>query len=218
MSEARGEYNELITVPEWVTEMIAEAEKAGVFETGIEWTNRKKSKWAAVNTSVYGYNSSGLAVIQVRKSESTKWGVDVKKQYFLLGHNENGSLFSHPVESPCAAAAKRSAAELVDYVLAKKVWGVTVSQLAKIQRHGDVGFLPEKLPTNAQKIGSKFQARDSHLINADAVYSDGENVYAQNPHASHTRGQHGDLTLIGIYRVIVGARARVWNFLRPIAD
>ena len=96
----------------------AKVDEHGSWDFGID-SNRKRSRWTALNWDLYGFGNdlhSGklLIVIQIRRS-STERGryVNVRKNYFLVGTNEDDSTFAHPVESVVVHAAIRKGKDVI---------------------------------------------------------------------------------------------------------
>jgi hypothetical protein len=144
----RDSYDAITNPPAFALDMLIQAEKAGCWETGIETTNQKKKFWAAINTSIYGFDEEqDLVVVQVRKAESHKYGVQVHKNWFLLGHLETGAIFAHSIETPIRSKlAKENAQYCVDYALSK-IWNCHIDDLKGIVRQGDVALIPiRRLP------------------------------------------------------------------------
>lgn len=213
----RGEYNQLLTKPEWVVQLCNELEQVGAWETGIVSTsNRSRTRYngTAVNVDAYGYDErQKLAVFQVRETVfSSKRFNRTHKNYFLCGYNENGNAFAHAIDSvarydgtPEATVAKALC----------KVWQCTEKQLASIVRNGDVAFIPQ--PNTWFKehvpVASKVLLAESHLVEGN-IFESGDKLYVRG-HASiaHTKGQHPSVAVEkGVYRLQVGYRAETWSF------
>lgn len=152
----RGRFNEIESYPEWVKKLVDSCERAGVYERGIE-SDRKK-RGSAINVDCYGYDESqGVAVIQVRECIFRPGRFNkVRKDYYLIGHTEQGNPFAHPIDSPCRSKKiqDESAEATVRRVLAG-IWQCDESDLADIVRQGDVAFVPARLPRSA-KLLAKF--------------------------------------------------------------
>lgn len=201
---------------------VADAEKVdehGGWDFGIQQLTRSRSR--ALNWDLYGYghdiHSGGLlAVIQVREwTEGKRWNT-VRKSYFLLGENEDGSVFAHTVShAPIFAAIKAGR----DVVLSVQNW-IFGGDYAGMVRQGDLALLPMK----SRPAGTKGQLRrvalleDSHELRASQIADVDGRIYARNPQMRHIPGTHPDVSGDGWFRVVVGQRASAWNFARPTID
>lgn len=201
---------------------VADADKIdehGGWDFGIEKVTRNRSR--ALNWDLYGYGNdthSGnlLAVIQVREwTEGKRWNT-VRKSYFLIGENEDGTAFAHPVShAPIFAAIKAGR----DVVLAVQNW-IFGGDYAGMVRHGDLALLPmAKRPG-----GTKGQLRkvavleESHELRAAQIAQVDGRIYAKNPTLTHIPGTHPPVNGSGWFRVVIGQRASAWNFAQPTID
>lgn len=215
----RGRYHELNDYPAWVSEMINEAEKAGSFQRGI--VSDKKQRGTSINVDVFGYDEeSHLAVVQVRRCifRPRRYNT-VHKNYFLIGRNENGNVFTHPVESPCRSPkALTSAKSTVDFVLSK-IWQCEVEDLPKIIRQGDVAFVPDVLPKDCERVTEPFVVlRNSHRLTGE-IFKRHNTFYIKKGVMKHTKGQHADIRARDmVYRVQEGVRANVYDFTLAVGD
>lgn len=216
----RNDFNALVTFPTWVKDLCKEAEANGCWTTGIASDKRKRG--TAINCDVYGYcETRKLAVVQIRQAifrpgRFTK----VRKDYYLIGRNEDGSFFAHSVDSPARSKTAMTTPEAcVNHVLAK-IWDCKEADLDDIIRQGDVAFIPVyKIPETAQPVETPVVLRNSHKLTGD-VWKDG-NIYYTRRGAKlvHTKNQHAQVRAkAGYYRVQEGRRAEVWGFSAPTAD
>jgi hypothetical protein len=225
----RNDFNALLHVPPWVSTLVHDAEKAGTYTTGIA-SNRRGTRGTAINVDVYGYDpAQHLAVVQVRECQFRTGRYNkVRKDYYLLGYVEDGSVFSHPVETPARSRRALATPEAcVAYVLAQ-IWDCTMEDLPEIRRQGDIAFVPARLPAEARPLVQQtITLRDTHVITAHAIWEhrwghkQGMATYyvARKARAIHTKGEHAPVQVRhGIFRVQPGIRAKVWGFTAPIGD
>lgn len=208
-----------------VDELNGPVDEHGAWQTGI--ASDKKRRGSAVNVDLYGvatWRRRAYAVVQVREStfHPTRY-TRVRKDYYLVGRNENGTSFAHPVSyAPVRAAVRRNPDDLAAPVLAAMawVWGCTVDQLRAVERNGDTALVPvSRLPRDVQSLGSgRARVVDSHVVEASEIATDGETVYARGARLYHGRGQHPEVRHDGWARVVIGRRERTWGFTSPTAD
>jgi hypothetical protein len=191
----------------------------GGWDFGIQKLTRRRSR--ALNWDLYGYGydvHSGnlLAVIQVREwTEGSRWN-SVRKSYFLIGHNEDGSAFAHPVgHAPIHAAIKAGR----DVVEAVQNW-IFGGDYRNMIRHGDLVIVPmSKRPAGTKgQLRRKAILQESHEVVAAQIAQVEDRIYARNPHLRHIPGVHPDVEAQGWCRIIVGKRATAWNFAAPTID
>lgn len=216
---ARNDWNAILETPAWVKTLIHEAEKAGTYTTGIE--SDKKQRGSSINVDCYGYNEAeGLAVIQVRQCIFHPRRFNkVRKDYYLIGHTENGNVFAHPVETPARSKwALASPENTVAFVLSR-IWDCPADELHLIVRQGDIAFVPAVLPKNAVESGNSIVLRDTHKITGKIFKAPDGTLYCERARAKHLKGQHAPVTVKGnYYRIQAGIRASVWGFTRPTQD
>lgn len=219
---SRGNFNEINSSPEFVQTLIREAEAAGAYTTGIE--SDKKQRGSSINVDCYGYDAAqGLAVIQVRQCifRPNRFN-KVRKDYYLIGHTEQGNVFAHPVETPARSKRAMSSAEAcVRFVLAK-IWNCPEEDLSEIVRQGDVAFIPvSRIPEGAELLAeTEITIRDTHKIAAKQIYKLGSSYFVgRDAKAVHTKNQHKPVKVkYGFFRVQAGVRSTVWGFTRPMGD
>lgn len=217
----RDRYNALNHTPEWVTKLVDEAEAAGVFSRGIQ--SDKRGRGTAVNVECFGYDEAqGLAVIQVRECQFRPDRFSrVRKDYYLLGHTEQGAVFAHAVDSP--ARSKRALASpqaTVSFVLSR-IWDCAEKELPHIIRQGDIALIPTRLPKSAVRLDeTETILRETHRLRAERLYRDSNTLYAyRRVSLVHLRKQHATVQVYsGVYRVQEGNRAQTWSFSAPSAD
>jgi len=189
------------------------------WEFGIDSDGKN---WEALNWDVYGYAKdihSGrmLAVIQVRKSRGTKWGINVKKSYFLLGRNEDNTTFAHAVESKTVHSAIK-ANRCVIKAVQKWIFGIDYD---RVIRQGDMAIVPLKASRHIDDIPvsekSEIMLQDSHRLEADEFRINGS-LYAKNPRMYHLPQTHPEINGDGWCKISVGKRGKYYNFAPPTAD
>ena len=198
----------------------AKVDEHGSWDFGID-SNRKRSRWTALNWDLYGFGNdlhSGklLIVIQIRRS-STERGryVNVRKNYFLVGTNEDDSTFAHPVESVVVHAAIRKGK---DVILAVQDW-IFGGDYAGMLRQGDLALIPmRRRPAKDSRIAKRTMTIEgSHELKASSIWHNG-GLYAKDPTLTHTPGTHPVVAAQGIYKIVVGNRANFWQFAAPTVN
>lgn len=227
----RGNYGEIIMrsldseLRSQVEKLVSDAQNAakidehGNWDFGIQNTNRKGTRWSALNWDLYGVGNdthSGklLVVIQIRQSHNTKYGVNVRKNYFLLGTNEDDSTFAHSVSSNVIHAAIRTGK---DVCLSVQNW-IFDGDYARMIRQGDLALLPmTKRPSAPTAPRKRMFLQESHELVGTAIRQNG-NLYVKNPTMYHIPGTHPPISGEGWYKVIVGNRSEFWKFAVPTID
>jgi len=222
----RGHFGQLLSHPSWVGAILKDLDGVA-WETGIE--SDKKQRGESVNVDVYSYDEArGLAVVQVRWCRFRPGRYNkVRKDYYLIGRNENSQAFAHPVDS--VARSKSALASIQGGVIfaLTHIWDCTEVQLYKIIRNGDVALIPLS-SRDENRIsphwelweGTKVLIAESHLVEAPQFYSSksGELYARGRVTIRHLKGQHPTVTGEGLWRVQHGVRADTWGFSRPTAD
>lgn len=188
----------------------------GSWEFGINTDRRGRGE--ALNWDLYAVSDdvhSGrlLVVVQVRKAYIGKRFTNVRKSYFLLGTNEDETVFAHPVSSAVLHAAIRAGR---DPIQAVQNW-MFGGDYARMIRQGDLALLPVSRAVGERTTRRKLELEGSHILTASAIRANGH-IYAKNPTLVHIPGTHPMISGDGWYRVIVGKRAPFWPFAAPTAD
>lgn len=191
----------------------------GNWDFGLEFD--EKGRGSALNWDLYAvgrdlHSKRTLAVIQIRQFERRhkNWYPSIKKSYFLLGRNEDDTVFAHPVESRVIHNAIKRNDDVVQAVQ-KWIFGADYN---KVVRQGDVALVPMSRRPNAPTAASNtVLLQDSHELVADAILENG-NLYALNPSITHLPGTHPHFDLSGWYKVIPGKRADFYKFAAPTID
>lgn len=209
----------LTQVRELVAAAGSNADEHGSWDFGYDFD--RKGRGQALNWDLYAigndiHDGRLLIVIQVRQYiKRTRNGYgNVRKNYFLLGTNEDGSAFAHPVPATVVRAAINAER---DACLACQNW-IFGGDYCRMIRHGDLALIPLAKTPGAPKIEeTRIVLADSHELTAKAIRRNGH-VYALDPVLVHTPGTHPTVTATGWHRVVIGERARFWSFAAPTAD
>lgn len=232
----RGSYNEVIlssltkSARKQVENLVYAASNAekvdehGSWDFGCDFDG--KGRGYATNWDSYGisrdyHSKRTLIVIQVRQyiKRRKNYFPEIKKSYFLIGRNEDDTVFAHPVEPRVVQAAARAGKDVVRAVQ-NWIFGVDYT---RIIRQGDVCLIPLKskaILSKAETISNQFTMQDSHLLKADeAVMNGGNNIYAKNVNLYHLPKTHPNFeNLSGWYKVVVGRRGNFYDFAAPTID
>lgn len=218
-SAARNDWNAIKESPEWARNLIWEAEKAGVYTTGIE--SDKKQRGSSINVDLYGYDKAqGLIVVQVRQCifHPRRYN-QVRKDYYLIGHTESGNVFAHPVDTPARSKKALETPENTVAFVLSRIWDCPADELHLIVRQGDVAFVPSTLPKNAVESGNSVILRETHKITGKIFKTPDGTLYCERARIKHLKGQHAPVSVKGnYYRIQAGIRASVWGFTRPMGD
>jgi hypothetical protein len=206
-----------------LVEAAAEAAKVdehGNWEFGITSLNRRGTRWAALNWDLYGYGTDAhsgapLAVIQVRQSLAGRRWTRVRKNYYLLGTNEDGTAFAHPVSAMCVHAAIRAGQDVVRRVQ-DWIFGCDYGQ---VRRQGDIALIPLRRACGERTPLQTLLLEDSHALEASEIrFGAGGVVYAKDPRLTHLPGAHPTVAATGWHKVVSGRRASFWTFAAPTVD
>ncbi len=183
----------------------------------------KKGRGQAINWDLYGigydcHSGRLLVIVQIRQYEKRhkNWWPSIRKNYFLVGTNEDGTTFAHSVSHAPIFAAIRAEH---DVIRAVQNWIFGGDYCAMI-RQGDLALIPMK----ARPAGTKGQLRksavleESHELSATQIATVEGRIYAKNPTLVHMPGTHSTISGLGWYRIIVGKRASFWRFAAPTID
>lgn len=191
----------------------------GAWQTGI--VSDRKRRGVAINVELIDYTTtpSPLAVVQVRQCRFRPgWHNRVRKNYFLIGRNENSRPFAHSV--PCGVARSSGVSQVIK--AQAWIWGVTPTGLRSVLRQGDVALVPARGKQRGTLLSAHhtahFRFHDSHLLSASEIRIHGQTWYALNPRLTHNKNQHPTIEAVGWYEVRVGKRAPVWAFSLNTAD
>lgn len=221
----RGRFDELLHKPDWVSSLIRELEGEETWETGIESTgSRRRNQGVATNVDVYGHDGDReLAVVQVRRTafdDRMTWN-NTWRDYHLIGRNESGTPWAHPIGSPRRSdEALRTACTAVNWAL-RWIWdGDDEPDL----RQGDVGLWEVRqwpaaasadradvTPVSASSLGlveivlrasHRIRAREIRITSTGIIYASGITS------VSHLPREHETIRPLRkcIYRIRAGRR------------
>jgi len=215
----RDSYSNLISYPDCIREILSGLDNQA-WSTGID---RKHSQSMAINTEVISYDETKiLAVVQVRQCIFKKRYNVLHKNYYLIGRNENGNFFAHPIKTIMRNKTALKTIEGGVALALSRIWNCSIDELSDIVRNGDVAFIPiGKIPAEAKKVSSNAVIMGkSHKITGD-LWHKGTTVYIKGRgKITHTKGQHPTaVALKGCnYRVQMGVRFEEWNFSQATSD
>lgn len=208
---------------------VAAIENQGVDEHG-GWKQYadfdKHRRGSCINVDIYGIDAENdLYICQVRQfTRQYKNGFgNTKKSYFLIGYNENGNPFAHPVSGHKIHAAIKKDPSPESPVRAARawIWGIKEDQLDRVLRNGDTALIPAKRPPKtAEEItpdNGMMKIIDSHYIYSRDIRLNGD-IYAHNPTLRHFKNQHPTQKGKGWYKIVIGNRAQNHDFARPTID
>jgi len=216
---ARNDYNALIDIPEFARTLIREAEKAGVYTTGIE--SFRKQRGSSINVDLYGHDeAASLIVVQVRQCIFHPRRFNhVRKDYYLIGRTESGNVFAHPVDTPARSKKALETPEGTVAFVLSRIWDCPSDELHLIVRQGDIAFVPATLPRDAMEIENEVILRKTHRIRGKLFRTPGGKLYCERASMVHTKRQHANVRVSGnYYRIQEGIRAAVWGFTTPKGD
>lgn len=231
-SYVRGHYDEIDLgklpepVSEWVRTLvrdIAASEKVdehGGWSFGIEDVgSRNSGGWASLNWDLMDlrldhHSVEPLTIIQVRSASKPKshYWARIRKSYFLCGRNEDGRPFAHCIRSGVVWAALNSGK---DACMAAQKW-IFGADYASLLRQGDVALVPIKRARKGNKC-TRLLIEDSHLLTGQIHRVNGT-IYVHNPRLRHRPGVHPEVTANGWHKVVVGRRAKPWEFAVETID
>lgn len=241
LNELRGEHGEIVR---WFDAtgrtVVTAAEVLALFRDCLPDTYcqfDRRGRGDAVNVDLYGYDPlERIAVVQARHAFRRAAGhlfLNVRKTYFLCGHNElTGLPFRHPVDAAAVHGALRHrdvrGSRIPGVELVRRVqgwmWQVTPNQLARAIRQGDVLVVPEpRLDRTAYRVTglsgpASLLLADSHRVTADEVVEQNGRVYAWNPRLDHVKDQHAPVQVVGWCSLRVARDCPAWNFAVRLGD
>ncbi len=180
----------------------------------------------AVNWDLYDYGydyhtKKLLCAIQIRQYVKRRKShyPQIRKNYYLIGKNEDSTYFAHPVEGRvihCAIRKKESVIKAVQN------W-IFNADYTTVVRQGDMGMLSCNKQKGELLEETQVILRNSHRIEADKIYvslksDSGNEYYTLNPKMIHIPNLHPEISLEGWCRIIEGKRTAYWNFSAPTID
>lgn len=197
----------------------AKIDEHGNWEFGVTRLNRRGTRWAALNWDLYGYgldahSGAPLAVVQIRQAVSGRRWTRIRKNYYLLGQNEDGSTFAHPVSAMCVHSAIRAGQDVVRRV---QDW-IFGADYGEVRRQGDIALIPLRRAAGERTPLQMMLLEDSHELHASEIRLGAGAVYAKDPRLTHLPGAHPRVEATGWHKIVSGRRAPFWRFAAPTVD
>lgn len=198
----------------------AKVDEHGTWEFGVASLNRRGTRWAALNWDLYGYGHDAhsgelLAVVQIRQAVRGRRWTRIRKNYYLIGTNEDGTAFAHPVSANAVHHAIRAGR---DVIRAVQGW-IFGCDYAQLLRQGDIALIPLRRAAGERTPLQSLVLEDSHELQANEIrFGAGGVVYAKDPTLIHLPGAHPTVAADGWHKVITGRRASFWTFAAPTID
>ncbi len=198
----------------------AKVDEHGSWDFGIASLNRRGTRWQALNWDLYGYGRDAhtgalLAVVQVRQAVRGRRWIRIRKNYYLLGTNEDGSTFAHPVSAMCVHHAIRAGQDVVRRV---QDW-IFGADYGQVRRQGDIALIPMRRACGERTPLQMMVLEDSHELQASEIrFGAGGVVYAKDPRLTHLPGAHAPVAADGWHKIVSGRRAAFWKFAAPTVD
>ena len=183
----------------------------------------KHGRGWALNWDVYGvgrdyHSKRTLIVLQIRQYiRRRKNGFAQKRRsYFLIGRNEDNSIFAHCVPGTVVKAAIRLQRDVIKAV---QDW-IFYTDYKRVVRQGDIGLIPWRgKHMKDVKPVPEVLLQDSHHLTGKQILTRADGaIYVENPHLVHMNHTHPDIQETGWFRVITGRRADYWDFAPPTID
>jgi hypothetical protein len=198
----------------------AKVDEHGSWEFGVTRLNRRGTRWAALNWDLYAHGHDAhsgrlLVVVQIRQAVSGRRWTKVRKNYYLIGTNEDGTTFAHPVSSNVVHAAIRAGR---DVVKATQDW-IFGCDYGQVRRQGDLALIPLRRACGERTPLRSLLLEDSHALEASEIrFGEAGAVYAKDPRLVHTPGAHPRVEATGWHKIVSGRRAAFWRFAAPTVD
>ena len=226
----RGIYGEILLpsltpqIEEEVKNMVDLVTKAIKIDEHGSWDFKAEFDYngsgSALNWDLYAYGTDyhskeTLCIIQIRKYRKAKrnYFPEIRKNYYLIGKNEDDSMFAHPIESRVIHHAIKKG---VDVILAVQNW-IFQCDYKKVIRQGDIALVPIRKPCGKLLETKEAIIENSHHLVADEIYENGFS-YVKNPTVNHIPCTHPQISGSGWFKLIVGQRASYWKFAAPTVD
>ena len=228
----RGIYNEIIlsslnnVTRKQITNLVNNVSVADKVDEHGNWEFSsefdKKGRGYAINWDLYAFgkdyfNKKLLCVIQIRKYEKRRKNgfPNIRKSYFLLGRNEDKTVFAHAIESKVIHNAIKKGKDVIKAV---QSW-IFDCDYTKIIRQGDFAMIPYKgrISEDVKIEETEILLEKSHLLKSSEIFKNGS-LIAKNPVLTHIPGTHPEISGKGTYKIIVGKRSKFWDFAAPTID
>jgi len=224
----RGKYDEIILntldaslrieIKKLVEQAGASSDEHGSWEFGAEFDRKRRGQ--ALNWDLYAYGHdlhSGalLAVIQIRQATVGKRWTNVRKNYFLCGHNEDGHAFAHSISANVVRSAVNRGADVIRVV---QEW-IFSCDYSRVIRQGDLALVPVRGLRGAEPVEQcQITLENTHHVIGQLAFGDG-GLYVREATILHLNGTHPVVQVNGQWhKVSVGQRADYWKFARPTKD
>lgn len=209
-----------------MSNLMADAQKStkvdehGSWDFGADFDS--KGRGSAINYDFYAFgrdihNKRPMIVIQIRQyiKKYKNYPGTTRKNYFLVGRNEDNTTFAHSVESRVIHAAVTAGRDIVKSC---QDW-IFGADYRKVLRQGDLALVPTKKQPKGEEVSTtSLVLEDSHQLLAANIVKNGDVLYAKNPELWHIKGTHPALYEEGWHKVVVGKRAPHWAFAAPTID
>lgn len=197
----------------------AKVDEHGTWSFGVTALNRRGTRWAALNWDLYAHGHDAhsgrlLVVVQIRQAVSGRRWTRVRKNYFLIGHNEDGTAFAHPVSAHVVHHAIRAGR---DVIRAVQDW-IFGADYGQVRRQGDLAPIPLRRACGERTPLRSMVLEDSHALDASEIRLGAGAVYAKDPRLVHTPGAHPTVEATGWHKIVSGRRAPFWRFAAPTVD
>jgi hypothetical protein len=226
----RGEYKQILRhclsqrQNKIVENLVKKAAKADhLDEHGWKFTAEfdNAGRGHALNWDLYGiakdvHSGRWLVVIQVRQYvKRTRNGYSsTRKSYYLIGHNEDNTVFAHCVSDRKVRAAINAGR---CPVYAAQSW-IFDHPYTDVVRQGDIGFVPVKRFQGEPMETGSIVLENSHAVVANEFRQKAGVIYVKKFTCEHLPGTHPQVAGEGVYKIFVGRRARHYSFATPTID
>ena len=148
-------------------------------------------------------------VVQIRQAVRGRRWTRIRKNYYLIGTNEDGTAFAHPVSAMCVHHAIRAGQDVVRRV---QDW-IFDCDYGQVRRQGDLALIPLRRACGERRFGrwwTRMRLRRADRLGAAGWCTPGP--------APHPAGAHPTVAADGWHKVITGRRASFWKFAAPTVD
>jgi hypothetical protein len=197
--QVRGQYGEIVlfSLPMRVQAEVlnlvngaaqsAKVDEHGAWEFGAKFD--RKGRGTSIKWDLYAvgrdlHSRRRLILIQIRRWR--KWYVSgfprILKSYFLIGRNEDDTIFAHCVSSRTVHRAINSGK---DPIRAAQSW-IFGCDYSKVLRQGDIGLVPvRRVPPSDSTATMEIVLQGSHQLTAATIIQIDNVLYAHNPYLRH---------------------------------
>lgn len=179
----------------------------------------------ALNWSLYAYGKDYyhkrfLCVIQVRQFRRIKrsYYPNILKNYYLLGRNEDDTVFAHPISSQVVRTAIKNNKDVIHAVQSY----IFQFDYKKLIRQGNIALIPKEKPKGNLLPLKEIIIDQSHKVIGTDIYKyqnkTDDTYYVINPIVQHLPMIRDTIEVHGCYRINIGLEAASWMFLSPYDD